>query len=99
MLLTDTPNIIKRQLQRIKAKAISDSATDIVISVNNFPSVYWINVPQSLNKCIDIIKEYQLILEDGDVQDKLDSLGIIYWHNYFLKVKPLVELIDLIENL
>lgn len=99
MLLTDTPNIIKRQLQRIKAKAIEDSATNVVILVNTFPEIYWINVPASLNRCIDIIKEYQLTLEDGDVQDKLDLLGTIYWHNYFLKVGALVELIDLIENL
>jgi hypothetical protein len=44
-----------------------------------------------------VIKNYQLLLIDGDVQDLIDEIGVIYWFNIFNKVANIKLLVETIE--
>lgn len=99
MLLTNTPNIIDNLIGRLKVKATSDGYTSIITQLESLAPTTWFNLPFKLNALMRIIKNYQLLLIDGDLQDLIDSIGIIYWFTYFRKVAILIELTELIESI
>jgi hypothetical protein len=99
MLLTNTPNIVDNLIERLKVKATSDGYTAIVTQLNNLSPTTWFNLPFKLNALMAVIKNYQLLLIDGDLQDLIDDIGIIYWFTYFRKVAVLIDITELIESL
>lgn len=99
MLLTNTPNIVDNLIERLKVKAISDGYTTIVIQLDNLSFTTWFNLPFKLNALMRVIKNYQLLLIDGNLQDLIDEVGVIYWFTYFRKLANLIEITELIESL
>lgn len=99
MLLTNTPNIVDNLIERLKVKATSDGYTAIVTQLNNLSPTTWFNLSFKLNALMGIIKNYQLLLIDGDLQDLIDDIGVIYWFTYFRKVAVLIDITELIESL
>jgi serine/threonine protein kinase HipA of HipAB toxin-antitoxin module len=97
MLLTKTPSIVDDLIKRLRVKAIADGYTAIVLELEALKPTKWFNLPYKLNTLMNVIKNYQLLALDGDVQDKIDEIGKIHWFNYFIKIAILIELTELIE--
>lgn len=99
MQYTKLPQIIDDLVSRLSAEANADGYTAIYNSLVALKPTTWYNLPYQLNNLTDIIKAYQLLLIDGDLQDLIDEIGIIYWYNIFKKASLLIESVELIESL
>lgn len=97
MLLTNTSNIVDDSIKRLVVKATADGYTAIIAELESLKSTSWFNLPYKLNTLMKVIKNYQLLLLDGEVQDKIDEIGKIYWFTYFIKLSILIELTEIIE--
>lgn len=93
------PKNIDNLIARLKAEATSDGYTAIVTKLDALEKTQWYNLPHKLNKLVDVITDYQLLLVDGDLQDLLDEVKTIYWFSYLTKVNKLVEITELIESI
>jgi hypothetical protein len=91
------PINIENLIDRLKVKATEDGYTSIVTQLTNVKPVLWFNLPGKLNQLMTVIKNYQLLLLDGDVQDLIDEIGVIYWFNIFNKVANIKLLVETIE--
>lgn len=97
MTYINLPKNIDNLVKRLEVKATSDTYSAIATKFSNIEPVTWFNFPHQLNKIVDILKEYQFLLLDGNVQDDIDFLGKIYWFNYLSKVNRLISLVETIE--
>jgi hypothetical protein len=91
------PIDIESLIDRLEVTATEDGYTNIVTQLTNVKPVIWFNLPSKLNQLMNVIKNYQLLLLDGDVQDLIDEIGIVYWYNIFKKVSNLNTLVATIE--
>jgi len=93
------PKNVDNLIDRLKVKATADNYTAIVAKINTLEKTTFYNLPYKLNKLVDILEDYQLLAEDGDLQDILDSIGEVYWFRYLSKVNKILEAVELIEEL
>lgn len=99
MQYTKIPSIIDNLVYRLSVKATEDGYTAIVNKLTILKPITWFNLPYQLNKIMGIIKEYQVELDNSELQTKIDSIGKIYWFEYFKKVSELIATVELIESL
>lgn len=97
MMYINLPKNIDNLVSRLEIKTTADTYTAIATKFSNLKAVTWYNLPYQLNRIVDIIKEYQVLAIDGDVQDGLDSIGKVFWFNYISKVNKLIVLVETIE--
>lgn len=97
MIYVDTPKNIDSILARLEDKAIIDGQTAIALKFSKLKGTTFYNFPHKLNRLLDVIREYQLVLVDGDVQDLLDSIDEIQWFNCLNKMNKLSKLTTIIE--
>jgi hypothetical protein len=99
MQYTTTPSAIDKLTIRLTAKATTEGYTSIVNKLNALKPVTWFNLPYQFNKITSVIREYQLLAVDVDLQDLIDEMGEVSWFGYFKKVDLLVKIVELIESL
>jgi hypothetical protein len=99
MTYGDTPKNIDGILSRLEDKATIDGQTAIALKFSKLKGTTFYNFPHKLNKLMSLVKEYQLVLVDGDVQDLIDSIDEIQWFNNFKKLNQINKLIKVIEAL
>lgn len=99
MQYTITPSIIDNAILRIAAKAKIGDFVEINDKLLALKPITWFNLPYQFNKVIDIVKEYQVEVVDGDLQDLIDDIATVSWFGYFKKVDLLVKIVEHIESL
>lgn len=99
ILYTTIPSVVNNLIARIRAEAIADSKTNVVMALDAIGTVAWYNLIFKLDALKEAIKLYQTYLVDGDLQDLIDELGVIAFYNLFHKVAVLIETVELIESL
>lgn len=99
MQYTKIPSIIDNLIERIAAKARVGNFLEISDKLLAIKPITWFNLPYQLNKLVGVIKEFQLILDNEDLQNSINSLGTIIWFNILKKVAELIKTVELIESL
>lgn len=99
ILYTTIPGVVNDLIKRLRAEAVADSQTALVSSLDDIGVVTWFNLPFLLNKLVAVIKGYQDVLVDGELQDIIDEISVIYFYDIFNKVSFLIEAVELIETL
>ena len=99
MQYTKIPSIVDNLIERTAAKARVGEFTEISYKLLALKPITWFNLPYQLNKLVGVIKEFQLILDNEDLQNSINSLGTIIWFNIFKKVAELSKTVELIESL
>jgi hypothetical protein len=97
MIYIDTPKNIDNIISRLEHKATIDGQTAIAIKFSKLKGTTFYNFPHKLNRLIDVIKEYQLVLIDGNVQDLIDSIDEVQWFNCIKKLNQISKLTKIIE--
>lgn len=97
MTYIELPKNIDNLVKRLGEKATTDTYIAIATKFDNLKPTTWFNLPFQLNKIMDIIKEYQELLNNSDIQDLIDKISIIYWYDVLDKTNKLVELTEVIE--
>ena len=99
MQYTKIPSIIDNLINRLSIKATDNGYTSIASKLILLKPATWFNLPYKLNKIVGIVKEYQAEVDSEELQTKIDSIGKIYWFEYFKKVSELIVIVELIESL
>ena len=99
MQYTKIPSIVDNLIERTAAKARVGEFTEISYKLLALKPITWFNLPYQLNKLVGVIKEFQIILDNEDLQNHIDSISNIMWFEYFKKVTELIKTVELIESL